>query len=317
MRNMKVKVIADTSVGAALVVLFILIASYVPFIAAIGAFVSGIPLAYLSCKNGTASGVFATVVAFGVSFALTGNLISLGVVFLSYTIPGLAFGIAIYKNASFYTAVAITAAVALLGVILDITLITGGVDGIGKMLDTYMSDVQNTLKEVYTAGGIPESAELTTALSKAADIVKRGITLYMPTILILIGFIYGYIICLAASYILKRLKVKSIEKTPFNKLRAPRIVCNMTIILFIISFFMSNKGVTSAAIKNVLLISEIILGVCGIAFVDYKFSKSIKVGFLRVIIYLGICFTFTMLVPIIADIMVLIGFFTRRRHPID
>ena len=188
---MKVKVIAETAVGAALVVLFILIASYVPFFAGIGAIVSGIPLAYLCIKNGYISGICGAVVAFLISFALTGNILSVGITFLSYTLLGLSFGIAISKNVGFYSAVFITSFVALLGVIIDFMLVVGGVDGINSMLDLYFAEVQTAINEIYTIKGISPDVNMAKFVSDAATIFRTGIKFYLPTILIIISYIYA------------------------------------------------------------------------------------------------------------------------------
>ncbi len=313
---MKVKVIAETAVGAALVVLFVLIASYIPFFAGIGAIISGIPLVYLSVKNGYASGICGAVVAFVISFALTGNLLSVGIIFLSYTLLGLAFGIAISKNIGFYSAVMIAGVVALIGVIVDIVLVVGGTDGINSMLDIYFKEVQTALNEVYSIKGISADADVTKLISDATQIVRAGIKFYLPSILIIVAYIYAYIVSFVSAFILKRLKIKTIDRTPFNMLRAPGIVCGMTVVLFILSFIVGGEGVFFAAIKNVLLISEIIIGICGFAFVDYKFSKVLNVTFIRILIYLGVFSFLSILVPFIADIMVLIGFLTSP-YPVD
>ena len=313
---MKVKVVAETAVGAALVVLFVLIASYVPFFAGIGAIISGMPLAYLSIKNGYTSGICGAVIAFLVSFALVGNLLSVGIIFLSYTLLGLAFGIAIYKNVGFYSAVLITSIVALIGVIVDVLIVVGGIDGINSMLDLYFKEMQTALTEIYSLKEVSPEIDTAKLISGATQIVRAGIKLYLPSILIIVAYIYAYIVSFVSAFILKRLKIKNIERTPFNQLRAPGIVCGMTVILFILSFIVSGEGVLSAAIKNVLLISEIIIGVCGFAFVDYKFSKVLNVTFVRVLIYLGVFSFLSILVPFIAEIMVLLGFFTRP-YPVE
>lgn len=314
---MKVKAIAETAVGAALVVLFILIASYIPFFAGIGAIVCGTPLVYLCCKNGYVSGTLAALVAFLVSFALVGNIVSLGILFLSYALPALAFGIAISKNMKFLNAVLIAGLVALNGIIFEVLLVVGGADGINGMLDSYFAELQDVFNSVYSASGLYSGTDMSQAFSKAVDLTKLGVKMYLPSIFIFIAFVYAYIISIISVFVVRRLKVKNIIITPFNHLRAPSIVCTMTIILFLISIFVGGNGASAVAVKNLLLISEVIVGFCGFAFVDYKLSTVIKPVFVRILIYLGVFFFLSILVPFIAEIMVLIGFFTRMHNPID
>ena len=309
MNNTKIKAIADSAVGAALCTLLIMISLYVPILAAFAAIVCGLPVMLLFYKHNITSGILAFFCAFLLSFILTGNIVSVGVAMLTYAAPAAVFGLFNSKGHKFSTSVIAAAAVTLVGVVIEFGMLNGSGTGIRDSIAAYSSQVQNLFNEAVSSSGIEVGSDMSAAVAQAFEQVIDGIMYYLPTFIICIAVFYAYAISMIGVFVMKRLRVKNIEYVRFNKLVAPKFVCHITVLLFVVTLIAKDNGVYTAALKNVLLVSEIALGVCGFAFLDLKFSGVLKQWYIRLVIYIGAWFSVFMMIPVLADVLVLIGFF--------
>lgn len=307
--NMNIKAIAESAMGAAVCALLMIMSLYVPFISGIAAIISGIPIMCLFYKNNITSGILAFVCAFLITFILTGNIVSVGVMALLYVAPAVAFGIFNSKGNKFSVSVAAAAVVALVGVVIEFGMLNGSGTGIRDFVTSYSGNMQSMLTETMTASGIDIGEDMSGAVTQEINQAIDMIMYYLPTIIICIAVFYAYLVAMVGVFVLKRLRIKEVQHTPFNTLVAPKYVCHITVILFILTFITKDLNVYFAALKNVLVVSEIFLGICGFAFLDLKFSNVLRQWYIRLIIYIGIWFSVFILMPFLGEILVLIGFF--------
>ena len=309
MNNMKIKAIAESAMGAAVSALLMITSLYVPFFSGVAAIISGIPIMCLFYKNNITSGILAFVCAFLITFILTGNIVSVGVMALLYVAPAVTFGIFNSKGNKFSASVAAAAVVTLIGVVIEFNMLNGTGTGIRDFVTSYSNNIQSMLGETMAASGVNMGEDMSGAVTQAINQAIDMIMYYLPTIIICIAVFYAYLVAMVGVFVLKRLRIKEVQYTAFNTLVAPKYVCHITVLLFILTYIMEDPSVYSAALKNVLLVSEILLGICGFAFLDLKFSKVLRQWYIRLIIYIGIWFSVFMLLPFLAEVLVLVGFF--------
>ncbi len=308
MNNMKIKAVAESAMGAAVSALLMITSLYVPFFSGVAAIISGIPIMCLFYKNNITSGILAFVCAFLITFILTGNIVSVGVMALLYVAPAVTFGIFNSKGNKFSASVAAAAVVTLIGVVIEFNMLNGTGTGIRDFVTSYSNNIQSMLSETMAASGVNMSEDMSGAVTQAINQAIDMIMYYLPTIIICIAVFYAYLVAMVGVFVLKRLRIKEVQYTAFNTLVAPKYVCHITVLLFILTYIMEDPSVYSAALKNVLLVSEILLGICGFAFLDLKFSKVLRQWYIRLIIYIGIWFSAFMLLPFLAEVLVLVGF---------
>ena len=309
MNNMKIKAIAESAMGAAVCALLMITSLYVPFFSGIAAIVSGIPIMCLFYKNNITSGILAFVCAFLITFILTGDIVSVGVMAFLYVAPAVVFGIFNSKGNKFSASVAAAAVVTLIGVVIEFNMLNGSGTGIRDFVTSYSNNIQSMLSETMAASGVDMGEDMSGAVTRVINQAIDMIMYYLPTIIICIAVFYAYLVAMVGAFVLKRLRIKEVQHAPFNTLVAPKYVCHITVILFVLTYIIKASGVYSAALKNVLLVSEIFLGICGFAFLDLKFSKVLRQWYIRLIIYIGIWFSVFMLLPFLGEILVLVGFF--------
>ena len=308
MNNMKIKAIAESAMGAAVCALLMITSLYVPFFSGVAAIISGIPIMCLFYKNNITSGILAFVCAFLITFILTGNIVSVGVMALLYVAPAVTFGIFNSKGNKFSVSVAAAAVVTLIGVVIEFNMLNGTGTGIRDFVTSYSNNIQSMLGETMAASGVNMGEDMSGAVTQAINQAIDMIMYYLPTIIICIAVFYAYLVAMVGVFVLKRLRIKEVQYTAFNTLVAPKYVCHITVLLFILTYIMEDPSVYSAALKNVLLVSEILLGICGFAFLDLKFSKVLRQWYIRLVIYIGIWFSVFMLLPFLAEVLVLVGF---------
>lgn len=298
--------LADTAVGAALCALFLIMVTYVPLFSPFALFITGTPLMYLVCKRGIVSGISALVCAMFVTFFITGNVLSAALMAVVYALPGLAFGIVSAKNRKFSVSLTVVTAAVLLGLMLELVMINGGGDGIRSMITESTDSIEHMLSKAIP--DTPETANITSSISVIMNQIVDIFMLYLPAIVIMGATVYAYAISAFGVFFLKRMRVKSVHYKPFYMLHAPRGMCIAAILLFIVCRISDSEEIYMAALKNLSIVLTVAVGVCGFSFVDNAFRRGIPSGYVRAVIYASAWFVGFMLMSLVMNIFVILGF---------
>ena len=209
MKNTKVRALTDTAVAVALCALLVIIIIYIPFLSTPMALASGIPLMYICFKHNWRYGVLAGVCTSLVSFVLTGNIITLVLIMLTYVIPGLIFGICSSKGLKFMTAVFVSALSAMLGFVLELVLINGGGNGIDDALTQMAETMNQSMNTAFSQMGVPLEGDIKVMIDGSVKQAINQIRLYIPSMIIILAVIYAYIVAGLGVFILNRIRVKT------------------------------------------------------------------------------------------------------------
>lgn len=307
MKNTKVRALTDTAVAAAICTLLVIIIIYIPLLTTPLALASGIPLMYICFKHNWRYGVISGVCTSLVSFILTGNIITLVLIMLTYVIPGLIFGICSSKGIKFMAAVFVSALSAMLGFVLELAIINGGGNGIDDALAQIAETMTQSMNTTFSQVGVPLEGDTKLMIDTAVKQAMYSIRLYIPSMIIILAVVYAYIVSALGVFILNRIRVKTPGYTKFYMIRAPKSMCVITIILFVVCNVSQSTSLIMSGMQNLLFISAGIMGVCGLSAVDFKLHKKIKSGYIRAIIYGAIFFGTFMFASILFMFLIVIG----------
>ena len=301
-------VVRNGAMMSALTVIFMLMSLYVPFFSVIGMFLSGLPLAVLYIKEGLKPTLCAAFVSLCILFAFTGSILGIISMFLAYGVPGIVAGVCIKKKYNLYYSVIYTGCAFLVGILAEYMIINIFMGGLDKMFAEIFESVKSSMLEIGKTLSTGENKFDEKTINQAMSLMKETIRLYLPSMLIIASLISGYLMFSFYGWMLKKLRLTRISVPSFSMLRAPRGMVRVTLILYIISIFISDKSAFRAIVLNVVYVLYAILGICGLSLIDFKLSKRISKGAVRILIYFIILLFGGFLMPIIINICVIAGF---------
>ncbi len=308
MKNTKVKAITDTAVSAALCVLFMVIATYVPLLSLPVSFAIGVPLMYTAVKWDWKFSIMAFICAAIVSVFIIGNLVSVLLLMLTYALPGLVFGICSSKKVRFSVSLALSALAVLAGLLIELMIINGSGDGISNLINSITENMGNTLKAAAARTNMLPPDDVEVFVSEAMAQTAQLFMLSLPTILIVPSVVYAYILVMLGIYIIKRTGGYTIPYTKFYMISAPKSMCIITFILLLIIQLGGLEGIYSAALQNLYNISALAISLSGLSAIDYSLRKKIPSGLARTIIYIAVFFAGFMFISFIMTVLIVIGY---------
>lgn len=300
--------IRDGAMMTVLTVIFMLMSIYVPIFSFIGMFLSGIPLAALYAKDGFATSVCAAVCSVLIMFVITGEIISSVSLVVAFVVPGLVAGICLKKKYNFFYSVIYTGAAFLVGLLFELLIIKFFMGGVDKMLTEFLSGVQKTLEEAIRVMADENSGvNIQQATKTLMDTIMYTAKLYFPSVLIVISLFSAYCMYTFAGFILKKLRLCQVKMVQFYMLRAPKSMSLAAVVLYVLSFFLKPDSMVSAAFYNIIFVIYAFIAFCGLSFIDYKFKKIVKRGFIRTLIYVLLFLFGGMFMAMILNVCIILG----------
>ncbi len=313
MKNIKASAVAEGAVIAALTVLLLVLALYLPLFSIFSLFFAGIPIAYLTIKHPPGIAVLSALAALLVLFIITGNIVSVIMMGVVQLLPGLVLGFCFLKNTSFYKTLGFVSITVAAGMLLDLLIInfSAGGHGIEDMINSILQSIEQMLvsfADKMQAMNADTGQDLHSAVKDLVSIAETMIRTFIPTFVIIVSMCTGYIIYMASVFILHRVDRNfKIDYVPFSNLKAPKSMCYTVILLFLVVTFTSSEDVLTAALSNMVVIMYFFIGVCGLSFLDAKLKNKISSGYLRFTIYAGIFLFGYFFISFIGNVLILIG----------
>ncbi len=318
MKNNNTKGLREGAMMVALTAVLILATRYVPFFGIICTFACGIPLAALAARNGFKVTIPAIIAVFGVTILVAGDFFTaLSMVFMS-VLPGGVAGYMLGKKHSFFTAlfaVCVTICLGWLAELLVIELfLAGGIDQmIAQSLNGSRVILDNMIQTVTGSGVLPEGVSADEFADMLFDETEKIIRLYMPTFVIIMSMIEGYITMRLCGFVISRAKLAQVEIIPFSRIKAPNSMCTVALISYLVFIFSGTSTVFGSLLANLVFIMYTIIGVCGFSVVDFKLKEKIKSAWARSGIYFAMfIFGGVLMVYIILGLIV-VGFLDSKR----
>lgn len=311
MKQNDTKAIREGAMMIALTVVLILLTWYVPLFSFIGMFVCGVPMACMAARNSDRFAIIAVIGVFAVTFLVTFDLLSAASLMLLSVVPGAVAGRCMRKGTSFFSALFMTCLMVCLGMLLVVYAINSLMQGNGlnAMMDQSILQIERMV-ETYLSKIPPEMIEANDAknlFNEMVESMRYMLKLYLPSLVVLSAILTGYAIYMLCTFFVKRLKLAVVDVVPFSMLKAPRGMCFIAVILYLISMFTDSRSTFRAVSANVILILYTIIGICGFSLVDYWFSKVVHKGILRAVIYVATFLFGGILMGIASNLLIMAG----------
>ncbi len=293
MKNYKARVLTEGIFCSALALALVLVGVYFPAVSLLMTMLAGVPMMYLGMRRGVKMLVVALGTAVLLLFAAVGDIqYALLTGFMSF-LPGMLIGYTLRKRWTFQ-GIIFAGGGAILGVLLlSLFLInrTGDGRGVETMLNLFLDTVRQGVDEVFLnlqgQLAMPEQ-ELQNLINQTMDMMREMVFLYLPAFLIGFSVVVSYLLFMLGIFLLQRLRPVRIIYQPFWGFCAPRFMCYLGSVLFLVTSMSTEITIWAAALRNMETLLYAYMGVCGMSFLDYKLKKKLSSGYLRSIIYFAV-----------------------------
>lgn len=312
MKRENMRALREGAMMVALTVILMILNKYVPMFSVVGVFMCGVPMAALAARNGFKIIISAVVSSFLVAILIDGGIISAVSTILMSVLPGAVAGYMLGRKKAFFYTLFATSLMVCLGWIFELLMIELVVgQGIDKMFAEAIAQMRTAMNGVIQSLGqtIKETAGISSDefAEKLFQEVEFTIRTFFPSIVVVSSMFSAYIIIRLSGFIIKRAKLASIEVLPFSMLKAPRSISVVAVIAFLFYLFSDAKGVFASVLTNVVFVLYMVLGVCGLSFIDFKIKNTIKSAPLRILIYVLVMFFGGMLIGFVLNLLIIIG----------
>lgn len=312
-RAFSIRDLTEGALMTALTMVVIISSAYIPGFTIIGMFAACVPIACLTMRRNFITAGIAVVVCAFLSIFITHSLVGTVELTLIMILPGFVTGICFYKRINFFTALSLVCGCVVAGMIFAIfmlNLLTNG-EGLQGLLDESMLVFEQTIRTVisnaYSGMQKVSQEELMAVITEIEKQIKDTILLYFPSFVIIISLVIGYLQTMLSAFVIKRTRSGVPPIVPFQCMKAPKSMCYLTAILFLLSLFMSQDNVLDAALLNVNLILYFLIGICGFSFVDAKIAQKIPGGVFRIMVYVGAIMLGGALIGFLFNGLILLG----------
>lgn len=290
MNKNKVKALIEGAICSFISLGLVLIGIFVPSVVLWSTMLSGIPMMYLALRHGVRILTASWVMSVLILFVITKNVLGSAIMGWMCFLPGMVLGYTLRTRKKFSTIIFSGAAILLIGAVVQLALFNGfnGGHGIENMVDSAIEESSQQVSLAMETLGDQLSIskeELQTTIDGVMKATKEMILLYMPAFLIGGTVVMSYLIFMLACFILHRIRPIRIIYQPFWAICAPKSLCYVGLLLFLVSTFTEKMTIPTAAFRNMTALFSVYFSVCGVSFIDCRFRKRIPSGYARAIIY--------------------------------
>ncbi len=312
MSNGKVVLLRNTAICVVFSTLFIIIGGIVPVLSMPMLVVANALMVFLSVRHGLRASAGAAFVSVLLLTFVFGDIFSALLSGIMSLLPGVVIGRAINGRFGFATIVYAGAGIILFGFLLQLILLnaSGNGTGIEALVSQAIQNVRQVADETFAVlkQQSPEKVqEIQKSWNAALSQIRDMMFLYLPTFVIGVSVVLGYLTLMVAIFVLHRTKAKRIVYRPFWGFVAPRSMCNLTMILFLITTFSLDYTIWTMALKNMTVILYGYFAVCGLSFIDYKFKRKVPSGYARAAVYLAAFFATYLFVGMVFQGLSILG----------
>ncbi len=312
MTKNKLKAVATGAICSLASLTSVMIGIYVPSLLLLMTMLAGIPMMYLGMRRGIRILGASWIASVLILAIIIGNLLGAFLTGLISFLPGMVLGYTLRKRKTFATIILSGSAVMLLGMGLQVVLLNamGDGHGIADLVNQMLNSIKEEMTMIFSSmeGQLPVGGqEMQVAINQTIDTTREIIFLYLPAFMIGSSVVMSYLVFMIGAFILHRTRPVRIVYQPFWGIRAPKSMCYLVAVLFLITATSESDSLWMASIQNIQILLCAYLSVCGVSFVDYKLRKKISSGFLRAVIYGAVLFTGYLFMGILFQSMCILG----------
>ena len=293
--------LTESAIMAALISIVVILSSYFTFLYGIAVIILPIIIAIIHYKHDIKYSIVCVIVSMLITTMMFNPItaITMGV---SYGIVGIALGYSVRKQYSPYKILVLTMLASIIAIFMNFAL-TGLLIS-GENIFVFIKNQSIEVSEIFAA-----SVDQTTKIYEAMGITGQQIEMMkqmksvltpeviltiVPSAIVLVGFLQGYVCIAIFSIILRKLKYKSIEAIKFSEFYVTNLVGAALIGIMCIALIIYSQGVSWALMvyNSIYLITIVILSINGIAATQYFLTNKVLMSKrVRVLIIIAIFMT--------------------------
>ncbi len=308
----KINALIEGAICSLLSIGVVILGIFFPSLSILLTLLAGVPMMYLGMRRGIRVLIAVWLVSVLAMLGITKNITASILTGVMSFLPGIVIGRTLRARKTFLGIILSGATVLLIGMVLQLVLINsmGGGTGIADMINGILDKVQtetNMALNMMEGQLAVSEQELQGVLKEVMDATRETIFLYLPAFLIGSAIVMSYLIFMIGVFLLQRLRPVRIIYQPFWAFCAPKSMCYLATILYLITTFSSDTTVWTAALKNVMILLYAYLTICGLSFLDYKLKKKISRGYGRMGIYVVGVFVLYPILGMLVQILSFLG----------
>jgi len=306
MKSENMKAVRDFVLTVILTLLLLFAAGLVPILSLVFLICCGVPLAVFASKYDLKLVISAFLIIGIAYWPLAGHWTNAATTMMVCVLPGLVAGYLLGRKHPFYSILVATCALVCVGWIFEFIALDKlhGVS-IDNLIDEIMGQVEGGVMSVVNQmSALAMDSEQIDIKQIALDaIANAGVVMkvYFPSFIVTLSMLMGYLVLRISGFAIRKFKFSDIDVVPFSMMRAPRSMCWVAVIVYLIYIFSEPLGSLWVILANATFILYAIMAVCGLSFVDFWLAKKIRVTVLRVLIYIGTFLTVGLLLSLLID----------------
>lgn len=275
------KAIVETAIMSALLVMFMVMGEYIPFVSAVGIFFLPIPITLIYIRYNYKYSLAATLIGFIMGIFLI-TLISSAVVTISSGLVGFTLGYCIKNKVKYSKTILFVGIAFLISTIIQFQIYAlftnegGIVSSIDKMV-VVLKQYVNESKLQYARSGMDKAT--IDKLTSSFDVVnKENILKSIAAGFIVISLIFSYLNYNITRSILKKIKIEMDEPIAISKIYFNNLFSAFLIIFLCIGILLKNKNIVIGDYisSTSLILFQYIFVIQGISVVTYYLKNKFK-----------------------------------------
>lgn len=306
------KTVRNFMVSTALTLVLLIVSGYVPVLSLVFFVCSGVPLAFLAAKYDFRLVVPSVLIVGFAYWPFAGHWVNVGTTLIITILPAVVAGYMLGRKQPFFSILLSVCILVCFGWIVQFTTMKAffgiSVDDIIATVVGVTEELLHTLMMKLGEAGIPvEQINPTETVVVITSTLSVTLKMFFPSIIVCISIMMGYAVLRLSGFCIRITKAAEIFVVPFSGLRAPRSMCFVGVIVFLLYMFSDPMSGFGVVIANVMFILYGIICICGFSCVDFWFSRAVKNSFLRVLVYIGGFLVVNVLISLIIDVCIIIG----------
>ncbi|MDP4144119.1 MAG: DUF2232 domain-containing protein [Bacillota bacterium] len=242
------RAIVETGLMAAIIMVFMIIRTYIPFVEVIAFFLLPVPITLTYIRHGLKYAIASLVIStiLGIMFI---NPMIVIVISVTCGLVGLTLGYCVYKNREFSFTLMLLSFAFAIGIIINMVILTTFIykGGFIAFINTQVKVIQESINmagNVYSSLGVNKQ-QIDVVLSPYKMFTTDFVLKLLPATLVAAAVIYAFLSYVITKAVFKKLRIEMAKAIPFTKLYIPTIFSALMILAIGLGMFLSSRKLSA------------------------------------------------------------------------
>lgn len=294
-KSYSTKSVVEAGLISALIVILMLINAYVPAVAVFGTFVMPIPVTVLYIRHGGKVTLISVVVS-TILISMLYNPFLAVTSAIMFGMIGMTLGYCIKNDKKYSVTILFLTIASAVEVVVNFLIVSTFVDkkGLYQTITMYIDMMKESLSsatEIYTKMGV-DTAQMA-PIKKAFDAINANyLMMLVPAVIIMSAVLSAYVNYIISSAILRKLRYKVNEPTPFSQIYVNNRIGTILILFVLVGMLLTNMRLSAGPyiMNSSMLITQYTFLLDGMALAIYYMKNRFHMakGFIILLIIVSI-----------------------------